>query len=70
MIKRLGEKQTWPAFAIRLRTAVVTASSKIASYKTIRGSFPPSSKTDFLTCFPADWAIIPPVLLDPVKWTP
>lgn len=62
--------QTYPQFNSLLLRIRSTALSMFASSRTIKGSLPPNSKTHFLIYFPAVYAIIAPVWLEPVKLTP
>ena len=69
-INLLGEKHTCPQFKILPEMALFTANYKSASFKTTKGSLPPSSITDFLRYYPALAAIFDPALVLPVKLTP
>ena len=64
MMNRFALTQVYPELPIRLAYAALTACSMFASFRTTKGSEPPSSKHPFLTCF-AHWiaTLIPPRVL-------
>lgn len=70
MMNLLAHKHTYPQFAILLLIANSAANSGSASFRTTKGSEPPSSITLFLTYFPAVYATLAPTALDPVNDTP
>ena len=64
---RLAQTQVWPALRNLEMRAPVTAASRSASSKTMKGALPPSSIDTFLTV-PAHWASSRrPTSVEPVK---
>ena len=69
MRKRLAAMQDWPLLMQRARTAASTASARSAEGMTMKGSLPPSSRTDFLMSHPAWAAMARPADSLPVRVT-
>ena len=70
MINRFALIQTCPQFYSLLFTPKFAAKSKSASFRTIKGSLPPSSSVVFFKYLEAVYAIMAPVCELPVNETP
>ena len=70
MMYLFAEKQTYPALLALLLIAHSTARLISASFRIMKGSFPPNSITHFFKYLPESDAICLPAAVDPVNVTP